>query len=343
MYGDDVTEQFASQAVAQPTPDWWRPTRALAVWLSAVLAVQAAVYLLVPILHDQAHQLAQWHKAFDALLDGHDREASRIYQQANEGFNPVSLLGIVTTASLVLLIIWMWRSSHNARALGRTGARLSPGWAIAAWFIPFASLVLVYLLYSDLWRSSDPESSRGDGWRAFPGSALVRSFWGLHVAASLVGTSAFPLAIFGATGESATRALLVTGGALNAAAALLNIVVVRDITSRQEALQERDPAPTERPVPRAFAAPTRVDGPGWYADPSGRYDHRYFDGTAWTEHVSRGGVAETAPVTPADWYPDPTGRFHWRYWTGREWTEHVSRDSQLFIDPIDDSRAAPPG
>ncbi len=337
-----VADERVGRAVAQPTPDWWRPTRTFATWLTVVLALQAVVYVLLPLLHDQAHQLVQWHKAFDALLDGRDHEASRIYRNANEGVDPVTMIGFVNGAAVVLLILWTWRGSHNARALGRTGARLAPGWAIAAWFIPFASLVLVYILYSDLWRSSDPDSARGDGWRTSPGSALVRTFWGLHVVASLVGTSAFALAIFGVTGESATRALLVTGAALNAAAALLNIVVVREITSRQEALQARDPAPTERPVPRAFVAPTTVNGPGWYPDPSGRFDHRYFDGTTWTEHVSRGGVADTAPVTPADWYPDPTHRFHWRYWTGREWTEHVSRDSELFIDPIDEPGSAPP-
>ena len=28
---------------------------------------------------------------------------------------------------------------------------------------------------------------------------------------------------------------------------------------------------------------------GWYSDPSGRYELRYWDGTAWTEHVARNG------------------------------------------------------
>ena len=76
--------------------------------------------------------------------------------------------------------------------------------------------------------------------------------------------------------------------------------------------------------------------PGWYPDPARRHEHRYWDGSAWTEHVSTAGVAATAPVTPPDWYPDPTGRFDWRYWTGHGWTEHVSRDQELFVDPIDD-------
>ena len=92
---------------------------------------------------------------------------------------------------------------------------------------------------------------------------------------------------------------------------------MRDITARQEVLQAARPgAARASRRPRQYAAPTTADGPGWYADPSGRFDHRYWDGSAWTEHVSRAGVADTAPVVPADWYPDPTGRFHWRYWTG---------------------------
>jgi hypothetical protein len=33
--------------------------------------------------------------------------------------------------------------------------------------------------------------------------------------------------------------------------------------------------------------------PGWYADPSGSHEMRYFDGNRWSEHVSNGGVVST--------------------------------------------------
>lgn len=39
--------------------------------------------------------------------------------------------------------------------------------------------------------------------------------------------------------------------------------------------------------------------PGWYADPTRRFEHRYWDGEVWTEHVSRNGQASTDPVDPA--------------------------------------------
>lgn len=39
------------------------------------------------------------------------------------------------------------------------------------------------------------------------------------------------------------------------------------------------------------------------------------------------------PAVPAGWYADPSGRFELRYWDGAAWTEHVSRAGQQFTDP----------
>jgi Protein of unknown function (DUF2510) len=45
-------------------------------------------------------------------------------------------------------------------------------------------------------------------------------------------------------------------------------------------------------------------------------------------------VAPAAVVTtPAGWYPDPSGRFEMRYWDGTAWSEHVSRQGQQYTDP----------
>jgi hypothetical protein len=39
---------------------------------------------------------------------------------------------------------------------------------------------------------------------------------------------------------------------------------------------------------------------GWYPDPYGRHEQRYWDGTTWTEHVSDQGVTSTdAPAAPS--------------------------------------------
>jgi hypothetical protein len=326
-----------TSAGAQPA-EWWRTTRSLATWLTCLFGVQAVSQLVNVFAADRADDVVRWHRAFDAFRDGRDEAARRIMDQNQGQGSPwATAIGVIGLAALVLHIIWAWRSAHNARALGRVGERLSPGWAIGAWFIPLANFVLVYIVFSDLWRSSDPTSERGDGWRRLPGSALVRLWTAAYVGGLALYLATLGLGVGGVIEVDTIRVLLAVAGIATAVGTGLSIAVVREITARQEALQARDPAPTTSPVVGMAPLPTTLDGPGWYADPAGAHDHRYWDGREWTEHVSRGGVAGTAPVTPADWYPDPTGRFHWRYWTGQEWTEHVSRDGTLYLDALDDT------
>jgi hypothetical protein len=44
-------------------------------------------------------------------------------------------------------------------------------------------------------------------------------------------------------------------------------------------------------------------------------------------------VIQQVTTTPAGWYPDPSGRFELRYWNGTAWTEHVARGGQQYTDP----------
>jgi Protein of unknown function (DUF2510) len=55
--------------------------------------------------------------------------------------------------------------------------------------------------------------------------------------------------------------------------------------------------------------------------------------TAPTQTVPTGPATPTAPAVPAGWYTDPAGRFELRYWDGSAWTEHVSRAGQQYTDP----------
>lgn len=43
-------------------------------------------------------------------------------------------------------------------------------------------------------------------------------------------------------------------------------------------------------------------------------------------------VAASSAAAPAAWYADPSKRFELRYWDGSEWTEHVARGGQQFTD-----------
>jgi hypothetical protein len=46
----------------------------------------------------------------------------------------------------------------------------------------------------------------------------------------------------------------------------------------------------------------------------------------WTETTPAAtDVPPSEQATPAGWYPDPTGRFELRYWDGTAWTDHGAR------------------
>lgn len=50
--------------------------------------------------------------------------------------------------------------------------------------------------------------------------------------------------------------------------------------------------------------------PAWYGDPSGRHEHRYWSGTAWTEHVADRGQQSVDPLPLEEqqgggWQPQP--------------------------------------
>jgi hypothetical protein len=65
-------------------------------------------------------------------------------------------------------------------------------------------------------------------------------------------------------------------------------------TTRAPARRSGGPVGTTSPGPRVFA-PAGPDAggpppPGWHPDPSGRHEHRFWDGHDWTHHVSSEGT-----------------------------------------------------
>ncbi len=44
-------------------------------------------------------------------------------------------------------------------------------------------------------------------------------------------------------------------------------------------------------------------------------------------------TSASTPQVPANWYPDPSKRHELRYWNGSAWTEHVATGGVQSIDP----------
>jgi len=81
-------------------------------------------------------------------------------------------------ASAVLVLVWIHRANYNARALGATGLKMTPGWAVGWYFVPIAWFWKPYQAMKEIWQASiDPKH-----WWRQGGSPLLSWWWGLWLA-----------------------------------------------------------------------------------------------------------------------------------------------------------------
>lgn len=74
-----------------------------------------------------------------------------------------------------------------------------------------------------------------------------------------------------------------------AAVTVVAVTAIRRYLARHP--RRRGPPPT----PRLYATPAwpAAPPPGWYPDPTGRHQHRYWDGTQWSDQISSYGTPGT--------------------------------------------------
>jgi Domain of unknown function (DUF4328) len=120
--------------------------------------------------------------------------------------------------------IWMHRAYRNLPALGVERLRWSPAWAAGAWFIPFANLVIPYLVVREL-------RSRSGGQPQPPSPGLWWATWlganGLTVGIRL----AYPLTQFS---RLEGDVLDILAHVATMTAGVLLILIILHVTRRQE-------------------------------------------------------------------------------------------------------------
>lgn len=95
---------------------------------------------------------------------------------------PRNLPEYVQTASFAIYILatilsfrWIFFSARNARALGATGLKIRPGWAVGWYFIPFANLWKPYQAMNEIWQASKEPLD----WESQQPSSRVGLWWTL--------------------------------------------------------------------------------------------------------------------------------------------------------------------
>ena len=189
--------------------------RTLGVWVSVLLGLCVAVALVQIFAFDPYFQ------GWLALGD------ERIVYTVEMG----GLFSLLVTAPLFL--VWFHRAYRNAAALGAASLHFSAGWAVGWWLVPIASFWVPLLAALDIWKASDAVVSDASGQSRRPDAApiLVAVWWAAWL---LFMVMANVTAVLDNPDDSSFL-LSTASNASTVLAAVLAIIVVMTVTSRQDA------------------------------------------------------------------------------------------------------------
>lgn len=244
----------APDGPAQP----WQPLDRSARWVVRGFALQAA--LLVAVLFGELNLIAVLARVDNGTTTmGRAEFADRWDLAASIGWIGALLI------TAVVFMAWFRRAHRNLGALEAYGMQRSSGWAIGAWFVPFANLVMPKRIADEIWRGSEPDTASRNVHRSSGAASgqLVTAWWTLWIAAALVGWVANQLwRAADDTGSSiAATGVSVLHSAVLLAALVAAALVVTRITERQRVRAallgiEAEPATVRRSV----VAPLAVGG-----------------------------------------------------------------------------------
>jgi lysylphosphatidylglycerol synthetase-like protein (DUF2156 family) len=179
----------------------------------------------------------------DAYLDG--ETSSEDFMESIAPYLLLTLVqGAIVIASMVVVMIWMFRLAANHRAMHR-GATWGPGWAIGGWFLPPLLYIIPTLMYRELWKASDPDVPIGGDWKSRPASPLITAWFLLYslipIGLMFAQTDTVLSGLDGSEDELAKQiagdqGIVIASTAVTIAAAVVFIAFARTLTARHQRL-----------------------------------------------------------------------------------------------------------
>jgi hypothetical protein len=155
----------------------------------------------------------------------------------------MGVLGIVlqlaSLAAGILFLFWIHQAATNLRGYGHEGFEFSPGWCVAWWFIPIASLWKPYQATKEVWLASDPNAIGAASplaWRNSTVPAVFPLWWATYITSgfvALIGVGWSTVASMQNVEAPGANVVAFFGQALSAASAVAIVWIMRKLDTRQ--------------------------------------------------------------------------------------------------------------
>ncbi len=138
--------------------------------------------------------------------------------------------------TIVFFLIWLHRAYNNLYPLKAPNIEYSATWAVGYWFIPILNLFRPYQVVREVWRESDPDFDPELNFlsNTVGSSAYIGAWWAFWIITNIVSNIAGRIIDAKGTTDETAILCFVIMSVLGLAAAILVIMVIQDITKRQE-------------------------------------------------------------------------------------------------------------
>ena len=149
---------------------------------------------------------------------------------------------VISIATIVVFLMWLYRSYENLPSFGvrKTTLKYSSGWAVGSFFVPFVSLVVPYRAMKELWARSVPGS--GEMFSEPSPPAFFPVWWATWLVSNIANQIYLRLSWRGALTPENDAAIAILTGFLDILAAVLALMVVKEIDKQQMEIAELIPS-----------------------------------------------------------------------------------------------------
>jgi hypothetical protein len=157
----------------------------------------------------------------------------------------------------IAFVVWLYRARANLESFGVYDLNWARGWAIGAWFVPLANLVLPILVIGEIDKATAARRAETtqDTWGGRDSGRPIFILWAVFWTLRSVGSYA-PIVLqdFSPAAGAGVKGLIEIGAGLCA------VLLILRITNNQETLRDAEPARLANagpaaPVPAAAAWP----------------------------------------------------------------------------------------
>ncbi len=206
------------------------------------MALTAVYSVMVVVLLLGAGALLHRRTLLVSYFDGENVTYDQLHRADGLVGTTVGLWLLLGITVFVLSIVWLYRAYRNITALHVSPMRTSAGWAIGAWFIPVANLMLVPRLILDTWRAADPAAAHNPEWQKLPRLGSVVVWWSLLAAGALANRIGNLQTLREPEGAKSHELWLIASHLLYVVAAVLAITSIRAVAARQHRRAEQQGA-----------------------------------------------------------------------------------------------------